>query len=167
MYIGWAVGAGGNPVEGSEQIRRGIAGWLADGGRLPHAWYLSLLGWTYALDGRFEEADETMKDATAAIGELHMEEPIVAWTRADILRMGGGDGGALEAAWRTAIDSARAKEMRIFELRSTVGLARLLNGRGNRSDARQMLAPLYESFTEGADTHDLIEAKQLMVELST
>jgi class 3 adenylate cyclase/tetratricopeptide (TPR) repeat protein len=165
VYIGWAVAAGGNPGDGAEQIRRGIAGWLADGGRLPHAWYLSLLGWTYALDGRFEDAEETMKDATAAIGELHMEEPIVAWTRADILRMARGDGGALEAAWRTAIDSARAKEMRIFELRSTVGLARLLNGRGQRSDARQTLAPVYESFTEGADTHDLIEAKQLMVEL--
>src|SRR5260221_6882967 len=100
-----------------------------------------------------------MQDATAGVGELHLEEPIVAWTRADILRMIGANGGDLEGAWRTAIDSARAKEMRMFELRSTVGLARLLDGRGNRSEARQMLAPVYESFSEGADTHDLIQAK--------
>lgn len=166
VYSGWAVAAGGNPRAGADQIRRGIAGWLADGGRLPHAWYLSLLGWTYALDGRFEEADETMKDAAAAIGELHLEEPIVAWTRADILRMAGTDPAALEAAWRIAIDSARAKEMRIFELRSTVGLARLLSDRGQRSAARAMLTPIHDSFKEGADTFDLIEAKRLLAELS-
>ncbi len=165
VYSGWAVAASGNPREGAEQIRRGITGWLADGGRLPHSWYLSLLGWSYALEGSFEEAEETMKDADAAIGELHMEEPIVAWTRADILCMRGAEGAALEASWRAAIASAREREMRIFELRSTVGLARVLSARGQRSEAREMLAPVYESFTEGADTFDLIEAKRLMVEL--
>jgi tetratricopeptide (TPR) repeat protein len=67
VYTGWGVAAAGKPSEGAERIRRGIAGWLADGGRLPHAWYLSLLGWTYALDRRFEEAEETMKDAAAAV----------------------------------------------------------------------------------------------------
>jgi hypothetical protein len=159
------VAAGGNPREGADRIRRGIAGWLADGGRLPHAWYLSLLGWSYALDGRFEEAEETMKDAAAAIGELHMEEPIVAWTRADIMRMAGTRTVALEAAWRAAIDSARAKEMRLFELRSTVGLARWMRERGQRSEARALLAPIYDSFTEGAGTFDLIEAKRLLTEL--
>ena len=166
VYAGWAVAALGNPREGAERIRRGIAGWLADGGRLPHAWYLSLLAWSYALDNRFEEAEETMKDAAAAIGELHMDEPIVAWTRADILRMAGGDQDALEAAWRKAIDSARAKGMRIFELRATVGLARLLMERGQRSMARETLAPIHDSFSEGADTFDLVEAKRLLAELA-
>src|SRR6202171_4974182 len=75
VYSGWAVAADGNPREGADQIRRGIAGWLADGGRLPHAWYLSMLAWTYGLDQRFEQAEDTLQDADAAIGELHMEEP--------------------------------------------------------------------------------------------
>jgi class 3 adenylate cyclase/tetratricopeptide (TPR) repeat protein len=117
VYGGWAVAACGNPHDGADQIRRGIAGWLADGGRLPHAWYLSLLAWTYGIDQRFAEAEETLQDAAAAIGELHMEEPIVAWTRADILRMAGADSATLEAAWRAAVDSARSKGMRLFELR--------------------------------------------------
>jgi hypothetical protein len=181
VYTGWGVAAAGNPSEGADRIRRGIAGWLADGGRLPHAWYLSLLGWTYALDRRFEEAEETMKDAAAAVGELHLEEPIVLWTRADILRMaatnaggidgkatngGDADSAALEAAWRNAIDSARAKAMRLFELRSTVGLARLLTARGARSAAREMLGPLHDSFREGADSFDLVEAKRLLSDLA-
>jgi class 3 adenylate cyclase/tetratricopeptide (TPR) repeat protein len=180
VYTGWGVAAAGNPSEGADRIRRGIAGWLADGGRLPHAWYLSLLGWTYALDRRFEEAEETMKDAAAAVGELHLEEPIVLWTRADILRMaatnaggidgvatnGGADSAALEAAWRAAIESARAKAMRLFELRSTVGLARLLGARGETSAAREMLGPLHDSFREGADSFDLVEAKRLLSDLA-
>ena len=116
--------------------------------------------------GRFEEAGETMEDATAAIGELHMEEPIVAWTRADISRMAEPRRPLRKTAWRVAIDSARAKEMRIFELRSTVGLARLLDDRGQRAEAREMLAPIHDSFTEGADTFDLIEAKRVLIELA-
>jgi hypothetical protein len=125
-----------------------------------------LLGWSYALEGRFEAAGEIMEDATAAIGELHMEEPIVAWTRADILRMAQVETAAQESAWRLAIDSAHAKEMRIFELRSTVGLARLLKGRGQRAQALELLAPIHDSFAEGADTFDLTEAKRLLTELS-
>ena len=181
VYTGWGVAAAGNPSEGADRIRHGIAGWLADGGRLPHAWYLSLLGWTYALDRRFEEAEETMKDAAAAVGELHLEEPIVLWTRADILSMaetnsagieGAAPNGneaasaALEAAWCAAIESARAKAMRLFELRSTVGLARLLSARGERPAAREMLGPLLESFNEGAESFDIVEANRLLLDLA-
>jgi tetratricopeptide (TPR) repeat protein len=166
VYSGWAVAACGNPREGADQIRRGIAGWLADGGRLPHAWYLSILAWTYGLDQRFEEAEDTLQDADAAIGELHMEEPIVAWTRADLLRMAGADRATLEAAWRLAIDSARSKGMRIFELRSTVGLAQLIADRGQRTAARETLAPVHDWFSEGADTFDLIAAKRLLSDLT-
>jgi class 3 adenylate cyclase/tetratricopeptide (TPR) repeat protein len=166
VYSGWAVAACGNPREGAEQIRHGIAGWLADGGRLPHAWYLSMLAWSYGLDGRFIEAEDTLADADAAIGELQMEAPIVAWTRADILRMAGADRTPLEAAWRTAIDSAHSKGMRIFELRSTVGLVQLMADRGERSTARATLAAIHDGFSEGADTYDLMAARRLMNELA-
>ncbi|MEA2681365.1 MAG: hypothetical protein QOK03_3087, partial [Candidatus Binataceae bacterium] len=79
---------------------------------------------------------------------------------------GAADSAALEAAWRAAIESARAKAMRLFELRSTVGLARLLTARGARSAAREMLGPLHDSFREGADSFDLVEAKRLLSDLA-
>jgi tetratricopeptide (TPR) repeat protein len=166
VYGGWAIAVSGNPREGADQIRRGIAGWLADGGRLPHAWYLSMLAWAYALDQRFDEAGDTLADAVAAIGELHMEEPIVAWTRADILRMTDADRSTLGAAWRAAIDSARTFAMPVFELRSTVGLARLMSGNGQRAEARELLAVSHNWFREGADTYDLIAARSLLSELT-
>jgi predicted ATPase len=166
VYGGWAVAVAGNPREGGEQIRRGLAEWLADGQRMPHAWFLSMLAWTYGLDQRFGEAEDTLQDATDAIGELHMEEPIVAWTRADILRMAGADSQTLEAAWRAAVDSSCSKGMRIFELRSTVGLARLLKRQGRGEEARAMLTDVYNWFTEGFDTADLKDAKKLLDELT-
>jgi adenylate cyclase len=107
-----------------------------------------------------------MQDATDAIGELQMEEPIVAWTRADILRTAGADSPTLESAWRTAVDSSRSKGMRIFELRSTVGLARLLKRQGRSDEARAMLTDVYNWFTEGFDIADLQDAKKLLDELA-
>src|SRR5262249_51520400 len=46
-------------------------------------------------------------------------------------------------------------------------LARLLQARGDSTAARKMLAPIYNWFTEGFDTHDLKDAKALLVELAT
>jgi len=46
-----------------------------------------------------------------------------------------------------------------------VSLARLRRGQGHRSEARNLLAPVYGWFTEGFDTPDLKEAKALLDEL--
>jgi predicted ATPase len=43
-----------------------------------------------------------------------------------------------------------------------MSLARLWQRQGKRSDAHQLLAPVYGWFTEGFDTADLQEAKALL-----
>jgi predicted ATPase len=52
-----------------------------------------------------------------------------------------------------------------FELRATLSLARLLRDTGRREEARTMLADIYNWFTEGFDTADLLDAKALLEEL--
>ncbi len=52
-----------------------------------------------------------------------------------------------------------------FELRAATSLARLWQRQGKRDAARDLLAPVYEWFTEGFDTRDLIDAKALLEEL--
>jgi predicted ATPase len=52
-----------------------------------------------------------------------------------------------------------------FELRATMSLARLLDDQGKRDEARTMLAEIYNWFTEGFDTADLVGAKALLEEL--
>ena len=53
-----------------------------------------------------------------------------------------------------------------WELRAATGLARMLQARSDRAAARDLLAPVYNWFTEGFDTADLKDAKTLLDELS-
>ena len=55
----------------------------------------------------------------------------------------------------------------MLELRATMGLARLLRDMGRRDDAHSTLAEIYSWFTEGFDTADLKEAKELLDELAS
>jgi predicted ATPase len=54
----------------------------------------------------------------------------------------------------------------MLELRATMSLARLWQMQGKKEEARQMLAGIYSWFTEGFDTKDLQEAKELLEELN-
>jgi tetratricopeptide (TPR) repeat protein len=71
-----------------------------------------------------------------------------------------------EALFRTAIDIARDQEARSLELRAATSLARLGQCQGKRAEARALLAPVYDWFTEGFDTKDLKAAKVLLDELA-
>jgi predicted ATPase len=44
--------------------------------------------------------------------------------------------------------------------------ARLWRDQGKRNEARELLVPVYGWFTEGFDTRDLKEAKELLDELA-
>jgi class 3 adenylate cyclase/tetratricopeptide (TPR) repeat protein len=66
---------------------------------------------------------------------------------------------------RQAIEVARRQAARLFELRATVSLARLLRDTNRRDEARAMLAEIYNWFTEGFDTADLKDAKALLDEI--
>jgi predicted ATPase len=51
-------------------------------------------------------------------------------------------------------------------LRAGTSLARLWRDQGKRTDAHDLLAPIYRCFTEGLDTADLKEAAALLAELA-
>lgn len=72
---------------------------------------------------------------------------------------------AVEADFIASIDIARAQGARWYELRATVGWARLLHELGRGHEARPPLAAIYDWFTEGFDTPDLGEAAALLREL--
>jgi predicted ATPase len=61
---------------------------------------------------------------------------------------------------------ARSQGARLLELRFALVVARLLIKRGKGLEARALLAPAYECFTEGLDIPDLEEAKALLGELA-
>jgi predicted ATPase len=57
-------------------------------------------------------------------------------------------------------------EVKRDQRRAAMSLARLWRDQGKVSEARELLAPVYEWFTEGFDTRDLKEAKALLEELA-
>ena len=74
--------------------------------------------------------------------------------------------GEAEACLHQALDIARHQQAKSLELRAATSLARLWQSQDKRQDAYDLLAPVYEWFTEGFDTADLQEAKALLQELA-
>ena len=64
-----------------------------------------------------------------------------------------------------SLEIARRQAAKTFELRAATSLARLWHRQGKRDAARDLLAPVYEWFTEGFTTRDLKDAMALLEEL--
>ena len=88
--------------------------------------------------------------------------------KGELLLLQGAPGAAAAAEhhFRQALDWARQQGALSWELRAATSLARLLDKQGRSADGLAILQPVYEGFTEGFDTADLTEAKQLLKELS-
>jgi adenylate cyclase len=95
----------------------------------------------------------------------HASDAELQRLRAEILLDQGGPPEEAEDLLRRALEIARAQEARWYELRAATSLARVLRDRGRRDEARALLQPLYDWFTQGFDTQDLREAKALLDEL--
>ena len=77
--------------------------------------------------------------------------------------------GKLAAAdenYIASVDVAREQQAKSWELRTSTDLARLWQSQGKRKEALDLLKPVYDWFTEGFDTKDLIKAKALLEELA-
>ena len=79
-------------------------------------------------------------------------------------RQGGSSSDALQTLC-AAVQSSRDMGALIMELRAASSLARVWQSQGKNKKARDLLAPVYDRFTEGFDTADLKEAKALLDEL--
>jgi predicted ATPase len=71
-----------------------------------------------------------------------------------------------DACFQRALDVARRQGAKSLELRAAMSLSRWWQSQGKWNKVRELLAPIYSWFTEGFDTADLQEAKELLEELS-
>jgi predicted ATPase/energy-coupling factor transporter ATP-binding protein EcfA2 len=86
--------------------------------------------------------------------------------RALILTRVGIDEEDAERAFKTSLAIASRQQAKSWELRTTTCYAKWLRARGRRPEALALLQPVYAWFTEGFDTRDLIEAKELLEQLA-
>ena len=157
-------GEGAHAVEG---IKRGIDAWQSLGSGLALPWFLGELAEGLRSIGRCDEALDVVSDAlrqTEGSGErqfaaeLHRIAGMALLTQEKPVEA--------ESSFRLAREIARTQSARMWELRATTSLARLLDEQSKRAGAGAMLAEIYGRFTEGFDTADLKDAKALLDELS-
>ncbi|HEX4185721.1 MAG TPA: AAA family ATPase [Stellaceae bacterium] len=166
---GWAFAQKGEATTGIGRIRDGLAASEATGTRVSRPLRLTLLAEALAFAGKIEEALATLDDALASAavsGVRGWNAEIHRLCGELTARLPGADPAKAEDSFRTALAIAREQGTRGYELRAATSLARLWREQGRRTEARELLAPLYASFTEGFDTQDLKEAQRLLDELT-
>ncbi|MDR6635529.1 putative ATPase/DNA-binding winged helix-turn-helix (wHTH) protein [Phyllobacterium sp. 1468] len=99
------------------------------------------------------------KEELWCVAELHR-------LRGDVLWRGGDDLESVERCYRHSVEVAGRQDALSWELRTTTSLARLVRDRGDSARGRGMLAAVYNRFTEGFDTADMVAAKVLLAEMS-
>ena len=163
LFLGWVQAQRGDLEQGIETMRRGLAEWSQQLVVMRPYWKGLPGGGAGARRARGGGAASAGGGAGAggAHGERFNEAEL--WRlKGELLLQRGGGPEDVEACFRQAIDVARGQEARSWELRATTSLARLLRGQGRIAEAREMLAAIYGWFTEGFDTPDLIEARDLL-----
>jgi predicted ATPase len=91
------------------------------------------------------------------------------WLQAETLRLRGdllqivGDSAGAEASFLDAVTLAQRQGAKLFQLRTSSCLARLWRDRRRHKEARELLVPISEWFTEGFEAPDLIESKARLI----
>jgi predicted ATPase len=165
---GWGLLQGGRTAEGCARMREGVDAMLALGEPFLLPLALAILCEANAAEGRPDKGLELLAKSRSQIDAMggNYYEPELHRVRGELLhaRADGGERAA-EAAFREALEVARRQHARLLELRAATSLARLWQQQGRKDEARELLAPVYDWFTEGFDTRDLKEAKALLDEL--
>jgi class 3 adenylate cyclase/tetratricopeptide (TPR) repeat protein len=145
-------------------LLKGHHAFRASGAELTLPFQLSILGDAYTQAGRFEDARRALDEGLAIVekNDERVQEAELHRLKGELLLAETNDHGAAEDCFRQAIDTARRQQSRTWELRATMSLARLWQRQGRRDEARAALAAVFDTYTEGFTTPDLVDAAALL-----
>jgi class 3 adenylate cyclase/tetratricopeptide (TPR) repeat protein len=164
---GWCLGTMGQAAEGIPLLLQGVVDLGATGGNLMIPFFLMTLAEIHGMAAQPEEGLNRLAEA-ATLVETTQER----WAEAEMHRLRGTlllsmhEHAIAEECYRQALAVARRQSAKFWELRAALDLARLWRDQGKRTEARDLLAPIYGWFTEGFDTPVLQDAKALLDELA-
>jgi len=165
---GWARVHQGQAQEGIAQIAQGLIAHRATGAEIARPYFLALLAEAHGVLGEPEAGLAVLTEAltlTETTGERFYESELYRLQGELLLQQSSDNHTEVEACFHHALDIARNQQAKSFELRTATSLARLWQRQGKIQEAHDLLAPIYNWFTEGFDTADLQEAKALLDEL--
>ncbi len=170
-------GALGRALQGVLAIRRGDvdpglrplrAGFDEFGGAMADWLSVMFLSELAAGLGRAGRPDEGLTAAEQTIERAEHTEarwffPELLRIKGELLLLQAADGAAeAEAHFRQALDWARRQGALSWELRAALSYARSQGAQGHHQQAKQILAPVYDQFTEGFETADLRTARAML-----
>jgi tetratricopeptide (TPR) repeat protein len=149
-------------------MREGLAAKRATGAEIKVPYYLGLIADAQRRAGQREEALELLADALERVertGERWFEAELHRLRGEAVLAIGVDHATEADGLFRRALSVAQEQGAKLWELRASIGLARLWRDQGKHAEARDLLVPVYGWFSEGFDTPDLQEAKALLDDL--
>ena len=159
----------GDIAQGLAKFNQAFSEFGTQGAGVGRPWAASLPVGALTSVGETDKAKAMLDEAFAMVNrnDEHQWEAELFRLRGDVLlAQVEPDVAAAERQYRQALELARAQGARSFELRAAIGLARLLVSQGDEAEARAQLQGVYDWFTEGFDTADLVTAKALLAELA-
>ena len=170
MHEGVLMILAGKASDAVQMITSGNTVWRSTGATLWMPLFLPYLALAYAALGQFDDAWRCIGEAMIA-----METTKETWVEAEINRIAGEialksaepDAEKAQAYFERALEVARQQQAKSWELRAAMSMARLWRDQGKVLQACELLAPVYDWFTEGFDTLDLKEAKAMLAEVAS
>jgi predicted ATPase/DNA-binding winged helix-turn-helix (wHTH) protein len=170
LWEGWAMAVQGQSEAGLARMHQGVGATLAlrQTGSSPAR--LLLLAEAGAHAGQVDEGLRFLAEALTAFEAVGRGNLLAETYRLQgelLLCQSVSNVVQAEACFQQALSIARRQQARSWELRVATSLARLWQQQGKRTEAYDLLAPVYDWFTEGFDTVDLLDAHALLSTLAT
>jgi class 3 adenylate cyclase/tetratricopeptide (TPR) repeat protein len=167
--LGLAMAAAGNNSEGIEEYRGGCQIMFESGARFCSTGILS-----NGAAACLRAGDPATARSALDIAFTFRDETNERFWESEMSRLSGeiclaseaGDEAEAERLFKEGLQAAQSQGAKSFELRAAMSLARLWQKQGKQQQARDLLAPIYDWFSEGLDTGDLREADSLLKELN-
>ena len=165
---GWIAAEEGRIDEAIPQQQQGLSTLRMIGAELGRIQHVPLVVEMYSRAGRVMEGLSLVQEALdkAYVADYRMVVPDLLRSKGELLLVDGNSQEEAERCFQHSIESARTIEAKSWELRATLSLCRLWQRQGKTDAAQKILSSIYNWFTEGFDTPDLIEARRLLSELN-
>jgi serine/threonine protein kinase/predicted ATPase len=158
----------GRHEEGLPLFVKGLSAFQATGAEVRVPSYLCMLGDECIRAGRFDEARKALQDGLVVSeknDDRSHDAELHRLTGRLLLAESPDQSAGAEECFHRAIETARRQQSKAWELRATMSLVALWQDQGRRSEARAALAAIYDTYTEGFTTPDLVDAKDLLAAL--
>jgi tetratricopeptide (TPR) repeat protein len=160
---GWALATQGVGESALALMREGLAGLAGGGIRLWETLHCACLAEACMMTGHVDDARRVIEEAlanAAETGEHCFLAEVLRWSAEISLRhadaLTGDITSQAQAAFHAAISLARQQQAKLFELRATSGLARLLASQGLVHEAREAMTDICSRFADGCNCVELI-----------